>query len=148
MPPKFAKLSELASGSVHGRRFDAVLLGVFAASALLLAVAGMYGVMAYSVARRTNEFGVRIALGATRATILRAVLEQGLVTAAAGVALGLAASLAVTRSMASLLFGLDPVDPVSYAGVALLLMAIALAASYVPARRATRVDPMVALRYE
>jgi predicted permease len=148
MPPKFATLSELASGSVHGRRFDAVLLGVFAASALLLAVAGMYGVMAYSVARRTNEFGVRIALGATRATILRAVLEQGLVTAAAGVALGLAASFAVTRSMASLLFGLDPVDPVSYAGVALLLMAIALAASYVPARRATRVDPMVALRYE
>jgi putative ABC transport system permease protein len=148
VPPKFATLAELVAGSVQGRRFNVVFLGVFAATALLLAVAGMYGVIAYSVTRRTNEIGVRMALGASRATILGLVLGQGLSTAAAGIVLGMAASFVLTRTLASLLFGLSPTDPLTLAGAALLLLAVALAASYGPARRATRVDPMVALRWE
>jgi putative ABC transport system permease protein len=129
-------------------RFNVVLLGVFAGTALLLAIAAMYGVMAYSVARRTSEIGVRMALGATRTTILGLVLRQGLLTAAIGVALGVVASFAVTRAMGSLLFGLTPTDPLTFAAVTVLLLFVGALASYVPARRATRVDPMVALRYE
>ena len=134
------------SGSLQARRFNLLFVGVFAGTALVLAIAGMYGVMAYSVTRRTNEIGVRMALGASRTAILGLVLGQGLLTAAFGVALGFAASLAMTRTMASLLFGLKATDPLTLVAVALLLMSVALLASYLPARRATRVDPMVALR--
>jgi predicted permease len=148
VPPKFATLAEVVSGSIQGRRFNVILLGVFAGTALLLAIAGMYGVMAYSVARRTNEIGVRMALGATRTTILGLVLGQGLLTATIGVAVGIVAAYAVTRTMTSLLFGLNPTDPLTFVAVALLLMCVALVACYVPSRRATKVDPMVALRYE
>jgi putative ABC transport system permease protein len=148
IPPKFATLDQVVSGSVQGRRFNLTLISVFAGTALLLALAGMYGVMAYSVTRRTNEIGVRMALGASRTKILRLVLEQGLMTAAIGIAVGIVASVAVTRTITSLLFGLSPMDPVTFVGVGLLLAAVALLASYIPARRAAKVDPMVALRYE
>jgi putative ABC transport system permease protein len=125
-----------------------MLLGVFAGTALVLALAGMYGVMAYSVSRRTGEIGVRMALGASPMTIVRLVLGEGLSTAVVGIALGVLASFAMTRLMASMLFGLNPTDPLTFAAAALLLMVAALAACYVPARRATRVDPMMALRNE
>jgi ABC-type antimicrobial peptide transport system permease subunit len=108
----------------------------------------MYGVMAYSVARRTGEIGVRMALGASPGNVLRLVLGQGLWTTAAGITVGILGSFALTRTMESLLFGLSPTDPVTFAGIALLLAFVALLASYIPARRAMRVDPMVALRYE
>lgn len=148
VPPRFATLAEVVSGSLQSRRFNLTLVGTFAASALLLALAGMYGVMAYSVSRRTNEIGVRMALGASRMSVLRLVLGQGLLTAGAGVVLGLVVSLVLTRTMGSLLFGLSANDPLTFAGVALLLVAVALLASYIPARRASRVDPMEALRHE
>jgi predicted permease len=148
VPPRFANLAQVVSGSLQSRRFNLLLVGLFAATALLLAVAGMYGVMAYSVTRRTSEIGVRMALGASQARVLRMVLRQGLLTAAAGVLAGIVISLAVTRSLSSLLFGLSPTDPLTFAGTALLLVIVAILASYVPARRAAKVDPMVALRYE
>ncbi|HSB75679.1 MAG TPA: ABC transporter permease, partial [Terriglobales bacterium] len=148
VPPTFSSLAEVVWGSLESRRFNLLLVGIFAATALLLATAGTYGVMAYSVARRTSEIGLRMALGASQSSVLRLVLRQGLVTAAAGVVLGIAASAAVTRAMGALLFGLSPTDPVTFAGVALMPVAATLLASYVPARRAAKVDPMVALRYE
>jgi putative ABC transport system permease protein len=148
VPPEFATLADLASGSVQGRRFNVILLAVFAGTALVLAIAGLYGVMAYSVTRRTAEIGVRMALGATRTVILQSVLGEGLLTAAIGVGLGMAASLALTRVIGSMLFGVSRTDPLTFTGVACLLMITALVASYVPARRATRIDPMTALRQE
>jgi len=148
VPPNFATLAEVVSGSVQPRRFNLILVGLFAGTALLLATAGMYGVMAYSVNRRTNEIGIRMALGASQTSVLRMVLGQGLLTAVGGVFAGIVVSLAVTRSLGSLLFGLSPSDPLTFAGTALLLVIVAILASYVPARRAAKVDPMVALRYE
>jgi predicted permease len=147
VPPKFAMMDQIVSGSVQARRFNLSLVSVFAGTALLLAVAGLYSVMAYLVARRTNEIGVRMALGANRSTILGMVLRHGLWTAVIGIAAGVATSFLVTRAMVSLLFGLSPTDPLTFAGASLLLIAVALVACYVPARRATKVDPMVALRY-
>jgi len=148
VPPSFNTFTEVFSASLKTRRFNLTLVGVFAATALLLAVAGIYGVMAYSVARRTHEMGVRIALGAGAPDVLRLVLSQAMLTTVVGVAVGIAGSFVLTRAMQSLLFGVSPTDPVTLAGVALLLSFAALLASYIPARRATKVDPMVALRYE
>ena len=146
IPPNFATLDQIMSGSVQTRRFNLFLIGVFAGTALLLAIAGMYGIMAYSVACRTNEIGVRMALGASRNTILGMVFGQGLLTAATGVVAGTAASFIVTRSMASLLFGLSPTDPLTFAAMAVLLMFVSLMASYFPALRAIKTDPAIALK--
>jgi predicted permease len=148
VPPSFNTFTEVFSASLKTRRFNLTLVGVFAATALLLAVAGIYGVMAYSVARRTHEMGVRIALGASAPDVLRLVLSQAMLTTVVGVAVGIAGAFVLTRAMQSLLFGVSATDPVTLAGVALLLSFAALLACYIPARRATKVDPMVALRYE
>jgi predicted permease len=148
VPPSFSTFTEVFSASLKTRRFNLTLVGVFAATALVLAVAGIYGVMAYSVARRTHEMGVRIALGASAPDVLRLVLSQGMLTTVVGVAVGIAGSFALTRELQSLLFGVSATDPVTLAGGALLLSFAALLASYIPARRATKVDPMVALRHE
>jgi len=148
VPPVFGTLTEISRLSLKARRFNLLLLGAFAGTALLLAVAGLYGVMAYSVARRTSELGTRIALGATPGNVLRLVLRQGLVTALIGVAIGMGGAAVLTRTLRSFLFGLSPTDPVTFAGVAFLLILVALLACYFPARRAAKVDPIEALRNE
>ena len=148
LAPRFQTFRDIFSASLATRRFNLTLVGVFAATALLLAVAGIYGVMAYSVARRTHELGVRMALGAGAPHVLRLVLTQGMLTTLIGLAIGIAGALVLTRAMQSLLFGVSATDPLTLAGVVLLLGSAALLASYVPARRATKVDPLVALRHE
>ncbi|HKV23933.1 MAG TPA: ABC transporter permease [Candidatus Acidoferrum sp.] len=148
VPAKFQTLSGVYSASLGSRRFNVILVAFFGIVALLLATIGVFGVMAYSVSRRTREIGVRVALGATSADVLRMVLGQGMRTILIGIALGVAGALALTRLVASLLFGITATDPVTFGAVILLLIAVALLACYVPARRATRVDPLVALRYE
>ncbi len=148
IPPRLNTFSQIFSDSLNRRRFNLLLVGVFALAALLLAMAGVFGVLAYSVAQRTQEIGVRIALGATPGRILKMVLAQGLITTLIGTAVGLVGALLLTRTMRSLLFEVSPTDPITVGGVALLLILIATLASYIPAHRATRVDPMVALRYE
>ncbi len=142
------EMREIVSATTADSRFDAWLFGAFAGLALALTAIGVYGLLAFSVARRTNEFGIRMALGASRMEVLRLVLRQGAMLIAVGLAAGLAGSLALTKFLASLLYGVKPQDPLSFAAVAVVLLAVGLAASYLPARRATRVDPMVALRYE
>ena len=148
VPGRFRTLAGVYSESLGSRRFNLVLISFFGITALVLAVAGTYGVMAYSVSRRTREIGVRMAMGAGEGNVLRLILTQGLWTTAAGILIGLAGALVLTRTMQSLLFGVSPTDPLTLAGVALLLAAVALFACYIPARRATQVDPLVALRYE
>ena len=148
IPARFRTFSQVYSASLGSRRFNVILIGFFAITALLLATTGVFGVMAYSVSRRTPEIGVRVALGAARGDILRMILGQGLRTIFIGVAIGIAGSLALTRTVQSLLFGVTPTDPLTFGGVTLLLVGAALLACYIPARRATRVDPMLALRYE
>ncbi len=129
-------------------RFEMLLLGVFAAVALALAAVGIYGVMSYSVTRRTHEIGIRVSLGASRANILLLVVRQGMALALVGSAVGIAGALVLSRLMTKLLYGVLPNDPITFGAVAILLMFIALVATYIPARRAMRVDPMVALRHE
>ncbi|MDT5156916.1 MAG: hypothetical protein QOH51_1273 [Acidobacteriota bacterium] len=141
-------MEKMVADSLAQRRFSMFLFGVFAALALVLAVVGLYGVMSYAVAQRTHEIGLRMALGAQAGNVLRMVVGQGMALVGIGLVIGLVGALILTRFMASLLYGVSNVDPLTYAGIALLLASVALLASYVPARRATKVDPMVALRYE
>jgi len=141
-------MNESVSASLSSQRFTMLLLAAFAGTALLLAAAGIYGVMAYMVTRRTREIGVRMALGAAASDVLRLVIGQGMWTTVTGVAIGITASLALSRMMRSLLFGVSATDPLTLAGVVLLLVGVSLLACWIPARRATKIDPLVALRYE
>lgn len=141
-------MDDTIARSLAARRFAMILLGVFAALALILACVGIYGVISYLVGQRTHEIGVRIALGAQRSDVLRLVLGQGTKMALIGVAVGIAVALGLTRLMANQLFGVSAHDPLTFGGVAVVLILVALAACYIPARRAMRVDPIVALRYE
>jgi predicted lysophospholipase L1 biosynthesis ABC-type transport system permease subunit len=134
--------------SIGAQRFSMTLLGVFAAVALLLAGVGIYGVLSYIVGQRTREIGIRIALGARRAHVLRWVMAAGARMALIGVAVGIAAALGLTRLMASLLYGVSALDPLTFASVAVMLLVVALAACYIPAWRAMRVDPIVVMREE
>ena len=141
-------LNDVLSASLSERRFSMEIVGLFALTALLLAGMGIYGVISYIVGERTHEIGIRLALGAKSRDILRMVLRQGLGLAIAGAAVGLVGALIVSHLMAGVLYGVRPTDPLTFAGVALLLIGVALLACYIPARRAIRVDPLVALRYE
>jgi predicted permease len=145
---RVSTLDDIVSRSLRDQRSSVFLLGSLGALALVLTAIGIYGVLAYSVAQQTRELGVRIALGASRGDVLSLVLGRGLRLVAIGAVIGLAASFALTRLMAALLFNVKPTDPVTFAGVTLVLFAVAFAACWIPARRAMRVDPMVALRYE
>ena len=141
-------MEERIARSLTPRRFNTVLLGLFAIPALLPAAVGIYGVVAYSVTERTHEIGVRVALGAQRRDVVGMVMRHGMMTAAMGTAIGIVEALVVTRVIAGLLFGVGAADPVTFTVIPLLLALVALTPCYVPARRATRVDPLQALRTE
>jgi ABC-type antimicrobial peptide transport system permease subunit len=141
-------MEEIISSDLGERRFLATLIGIFAALALVMSCVGVYGVISYLASQRTHEIGVRMALGAERRDVLKMVVGEGAKMATIGIAFGLPAALGLTRLMADMLFGISPHDPLTFVGVAALLGFVALAACYIPARRAAKVDPMVALRYE
>jgi putative ABC transport system permease protein len=141
-------MAERIGAQLAADRMIAVLLSIFGGGALLLATIGIYGVIGYSVAQRTHEIGIRIALGAEQRDILKLIVGQGMVLIAIGAGIGLALAFAATRVLKSLLFGISATDPLTFAVVVILLMAVALLACYLPARRATKVDPLEALRYE
>jgi putative ABC transport system permease protein len=145
---RIATMQEVVNASVSTRRITLILLGLFSALALVLAGIGIYGVISYSAAQRSREIGIRMALGAQRGDVMRLVLAQGGKISAAGIVIGSAASLGLTRLMAKLLYSVSVVDPATFAVVAFVLALIATVASYIPARRALRVDPLVALRNE
>jgi putative ABC transport system permease protein len=136
------------SNSVFLRRYPSYLIGSFASLALILAMVGLYGLISYSVLQRTREIGIRVALGAQRGDILRMVIRQGIRAVLAGVGIGIVAALALTRLLSSLLYGVSSSDWLTFSSVGLLLIVVAFGACSIPARRATRVDPIVALRYE
>jgi putative ABC transport system permease protein len=141
-------MREVLSGSLASRRFNMALLALFSVMAVLLAAVGLYGVLAYMVTQRTHEIGVRMALGARKTDVLRLVVGQGMALAVGGVVLGILGGLALTRVLSTLLVGVAASDAWTFVSVALILAAVALLACTIPARRAARVDPMVALRYE
>ena len=145
---KIRTMDQVISESTARENFNTLLLAIFAALALLLAAIGVYGLMSYTVEQRTQELGIRMALGAARSDMLKLLVRQGMLLAGIGVAIGLAASFALNRVLAGLLFGVKATDPLSYAAVAVILISAALLATYIPARRATKIDPIVALRYE
>ena len=148
MPLKFGTLDQLVSSSLDNRRFGMVMVAEFAGAALMLAMVGLYGVMAFITMQRTNEIGVRMALGAQRSDILQLILRQALILFGAGIGMGVFLALGSTWVLHSFLFEIGPIDIVTYIVVVLLVGITALLASFVPARRAMAVDPMVALRYE
>jgi cell division protein FtsX len=148
VPMKFTTMQAILSDHMAAPRFRTVLFAVLASLAVSLAMAGVYGVMAYAVARRTGEIGVRMALGATTGSILRLVLGEGLILTGLGLVVGLAIAVAASRMLASMLFEVRPNDPLVYLSIAVLLGAVALVAGYVPARRASKIDPLSAIRQE
>jgi putative ABC transport system permease protein len=141
-------MDELLANSLSQQRFTLLLLGAFAALALVLAAIGIYSVLSYSVRRRVQEIGIRLALGATLSDVLRMIVFEGMRPALVGVALGIAGAIGLARVMSSLIFGVKATDPLTFISVAAILAAVALLASIIPAYRAAKVDPMVALRYE
>jgi putative ABC transport system permease protein len=141
-------MDDAVADSIAPQRFSTVLLGFFGATALVLAAVGIYGVTAYSVSQRTREIGIRMALGAQARDVVRMVIGQGSRLVMVGIGLGLATSLVATRALASQLYGIRPSDPITFAAITGLLAGVALLAAYIPARRAMRVDPMLALRHE
>ncbi len=144
----FESMDEIISESLAARRFSLILLGTFAATALLLATLGIYGVLSYLVGQRTHEIAIRMALGAQKGDVLRLIVGNGIVLTLAGVGIGLVGGLALTRFVSSLLYNVRPTDPLTFVAVTILLAVVALAASYIPARRATKVDPLAGLRYQ
>jgi ABC-type antimicrobial peptide transport system permease subunit len=148
VPLRFRTFTQIYAASLGARQFNLTLVSVFAATALILAVAGIYGVMAYTVTQRRREIGVRVALGASPGQVFRIILGQGLFTTAIGVAVGVVGALGLTRTLETLLFDVKPTDPPTFAAVVALLVGVAALACYMPARRATRADPVDALRQE
>jgi putative ABC transport system permease protein len=141
-------MQDVIANSVQRRSFSMLLLTIFAAVAMLLAAIGLYGVMSYSVAQRTKEIGIRMALGARRPDVLVLIVKKGMALVLMGIAAGTLLSFGMTRLISGMLFGITAADPLTFAGVAALLGTVAFLANYIPARRAAKVDPMVALRYE
>jgi putative ABC transport system permease protein len=139
-------MENVVAASIAARRFNLTLLGVFAGLALFLAAVGIYGVMSYGVSQRTQEIGIRVALGATAVDILKLILRNGMILAGTGIIIGLVGAIALSRLMTGLLFGITATDTLTFAGVSITMLLVALAASYLPARRATKIDPLEALR--
>ena len=148
VPLRFTTMDAMISANVAAPRFRSLLFGLFAGIAVCLAAAGVYGVMAYAVGQRSSEIGLRIALGASTGSLLRLVLGQALVLTTAGLGLGLALAIAGTRLLTSMLFQVEPNDPIVYLAVTALIAIVTIAASYIPARRASRIDPLTAMRQE